>query len=299
MPEKLQSASSKDMGRMTEPELLDLLGRHYAGINAREVSPSEQGNIFKVDAAGGPYILKHHELLAGAETTHLEQICGACSEAGITPRLVASDQGNYLVRQEGSVFSLQESVQDDGGEIMPEALGRSVARLHATLCSLSIPGFKNHLQRAVTDIEALATEHGYARFLPSIKKVLHMEKSSPLCVIHGDMHRSNIIASGGKLLFIDFDSANIFLPASDVAFSAYRIFGPDAGRINEYVGQYNRHAVSSEVNMEDLWHLVIYNIVQRILLILIDARDGSGTWLWDIPNQERYLQEVAEYAHAL
>jgi len=278
----------------------EILSLHYPGIDPSNITGYKKSNIFIVEGEGKQFILKRHETLLPSNLEILQVIYSICSRNGLVPLFVKSKDQKSIVDHSGVFFSLQMKMSNRVKGLDPVLLAQRVAKLHATLQTMQVNAMENHIQKSVEGMLSLAAKYGYGGLITIIKKVNKIVEDGPNQIIHGDLHVGNIIKSNSIYYFIDVDSANKFHPISDIAFSAFRIFGFDEKKIKKYIDSYNEQSNGLAVHYQKyMWHFVVYNILQRILFIKVQNDRGNSRWLYDLDNQERYLKDVIEYCNEM
>lgn len=277
----------------------NILTSHYPDIKANTIAISNSPNIINIRQFGQQYILKIHNPLISDNLKQLEEIYYICSKNGLIPKIILSKAGKHIIK-DGDIFvSLQKKIPHEEDEIDPIILGERVAQLHSVLSSLQIHHMENHLQRTVNDILKSSIQYGYENLIPLVMSVREIANRYPAQVIHGDLHIKNIMNHNRSIYFIDLDSANSSLPMSEIAFSAFKIFGFKDLSIRKYIDCYNKSSKWIKIEYEYIWHFVVFNILQRILFIRIEDNRGNDKIMWDLSNQERYLKDVLEFSNLI
>ncbi|WP_319577725.1 phosphotransferase [uncultured Desulfobacter sp.] len=139
----------------------------------------------------------------------------------------------------------------------------------------------------------MARDFGYEFLESKIKRVQQMTSSHSSQIVHGDLHQNNIIQVEDNVLFLDFDSCTHFLPQSDLAFCAFRMYDLRKEETKAYLQAYHAEAGHRlEINHRDLTDLIIYTILQRIFFIKKEYKMGNKMWIIDLKNQESYLSNL-------
>ncbi len=266
----------------------ELLFEHYGLEPEGELTPLARDGLFFFEAKGQGLILKRHNPLTRANLGPLLKIYALASNKGLIPTVRPTRQGRLLAQDEGLIFSVQEHKKNASKR--PPELGlvsARLARLHAVLADLETEPFCNHLQRVVPDVAAAAKAWGYGRLVPFINQAQEILTQERPQVVHGDLHPGNVIFDQREVWFIDLDSAATLAAASDVAFAAFRFGGLDG--FEEFVRGYNRAGPPQPMSPRGLASLVVYQVLQRLLFILIEAAAGREEWLVDLENQKRFL----------
>ena len=271
-----------------------VINENYAGIHVLQIERNECDRVFSVISNERPLIFKFHDPLIVPNLAKLDKVYQICAEGKLTPELILNRQGRALFQANGWIVSLQIKKNRENASIEPDRFGLRVSKLHHLLKLLNFDEMANHLQRSVTNIAYLADRYGYKTMLPMLKRVEKLRLNKAHQLIHGDLHQGNVISSEGEYFFIDLDSANVFVPFSDIGFSAFRIFGFESDPIEAFMNAYNHHRAGEPVTRNLIFDFAVYNILQRILFIRSELERGNDCHLWDLSNQENYLAQVFE-----
>lgn len=255
-------------------------------------------NRSKVYLQGKWYIFKLHSPLNRKNFPCLATIYTQCAQAGLSPRMLLHSQRGFLACKNGAMASLQELIpQAQNPPPCPQVLGKALARLHQQLSQIRLgKTMKNHLQHRTGELSAILGEfREWRKFEPLIKETESFLRSQPSQVLHGDLHRANILSNGKKILFIDFDSA-FFGPAIwDIAFCAWRIYGPKKKQINTFIQVYNEENPSCQIAIQWLGPITAHALLQRIAFILLEERAGRLQWSSDLPKLIAILEQLCQH----
>jgi len=244
-------------------------------------------------------VLKYHDVLCLPNYPQLNALYGVCSGCGLAPRVLPNKDGNYLSRDKNQVFSLQEYMDcTPFSEPYLDAVSEKLALFHHHARGVNAEGVKNHLERVVTDMKASAVKYGYENLIPIQEKVEGLSSVAELQIIHGDMHRGNVIISDDNVLLIDFDSCTSSPVVSEVAFAAFRLCDGRVREMKRFVETYNKSSKGCQVALGDALYFVVYNVLQRVLFILIRNGEGDSQWMYDLENQKGYLAKGLEILNA-
>ncbi len=213
----------------------EILSLYYPEIDTCNITDYKKSNIFIVEENDKQFILKRHETLLPSNLEILQEIYSICSRNGLVPLFVKSKDQKFIVDHSGVFFSLQKKMSNRVKGLEPVLLAQRVAKLHATLQTMQVNTMENHIQKSVKGMLSLAAKYGYGDLITIIKKVNKIVEDGPNQIIHGDLHGKNVIKNNRTYYFVDIDSANYFIPISDIAFSAFRIFGFDEKKIKKYI----------------------------------------------------------------
>ena len=76
---------------------------------------------------------------------------------------------------------------------------------------------------------------------------------------------------------------------SDVAFAAFRLCQGQPDRVSIFIEDYNSAHPPVLVADGHILPFLIYNILQRLLFILVEAQAGRREWMVDLNNQKQFL----------
>ena len=239
------------------------------------------------------YLFKIHYFFNQFHIDEINSTYKLISDNNFSPLIIPNIKGLYVSFYKDFVFSLQIFVE--GKPFSSKCINlfaKRLADLHNLLNTYSNISVKNHFEKTVTDINEYASFYGYKNMLPIIDKVMTITKKKPKQLIHGDLHKDNIICYNNNIIFIDFDSMTIFSTIADVAFAGFRCFGLKKKYLYKFVDLYNQYNPPYKIEINYLWHFLVYMILQRILFIVIENDKGNKIWMTDLDNQKYYLSII-------
>lgn len=269
-----------------------ILSSRYPGMYADSVRMGDKPNVLSFTAGGRDYIFKFHDRLMASNAHPLGKIYAACSAQGLTPRFIRSADGQPIIEVGGQYASLQERVAEAGSRISPRELGNRIGVLHRHLATLPFRDMRNHFQKTVRDMPDLADRYGYGALLPVVRQAETLIHSTGSQVIHSDLHPGNLLKTGQGIVFLDFDSACWASPLIDAAFAAFKFFHDRPGKIPGFLAGYNESPARGRLKPEEIYPVMVFNILQRILFIKIERDKGNDIHMWDLSNQESYLEKA-------
>jgi len=273
----------------------ELLAGHYGLEPATALTPLPGGRIHRFQADGQDVVLKIHHPLSRPNFHNLSEIYTLCSQERLIPRIHPTRAGAPLGRTNDLVFSVQDYlIPDHPVPANPQVVAPWLARLHVILNRLDSGPLTNHFQRVAPDLLSTAEQYGYGRLRPFIEEAEEVIRLETPQVVHGDIHPSNVIIRAGRAWFIDLDSATTLVAASDVAFAAFRLCQGQPDRVSIFIKDYNSASPPVLVADGHILPFLIYNILQRLLFILVEAQAGRREWMVDLNNQKRFLSLVLE-----
>ena len=267
-----------------------IISTYYPSIRLHSIKISEKIDITTLSTSEGEYVLKKHPKYIAPNIQYLEHIIRSCSVNNLTPEHISSKTGSIFVCDSGCIYSLQKKINALKTETDPVLIGEQIASLHKVLQNIKGSMLQNHLERTTNkkhDIDYYARMYGYHEPIKHIKTI-----KKNFQIIHGDIHENNILVSSDKFFFIDFDCATFFSPITDVAFAGFRLFNNDLLKIQTYIKTYNRYSNFPDIKLKDIWHSLVYTVLQRILFIRIMSDQGYTKWVDDLQNQEEYLEKI-------
>lgn len=280
----------------TSKTVSKLLSSFYSIEGSYEIQPLERENIFLLNYDKKRLIFKFHNHTARPNIKELCDIYSVCSSNGFTPKVLSTKDGGLIGYTSEYIFSLQEFlIEEEFRQDCLEVFSKRLAGLHNLLGSLKHIKIKNHFERVVVDMSDTACTYGFKYLIPVLKEIEEIVEYTPMQLIHGDLHLKNIILQSDQLYFIDFDSANFFVPVSDVAFAAFRFTDANPTKMNWFVDLYNRYNSEFQIDQNHIWPFVVYNILQRILFIIVEYERGHKQWMVDMENQKQYLNVALKF----
>lgn len=242
-----------------------------------------------------PWVLKVQDGSRLRDPARVAAVCSAAAEAKFTPAYRADRSGQIIGERFGVFYSLQR--RTTAGPLHeafePERLGERVAALHRVLRE-RCEGPCNHIDAKVVSVAPLLQEFGLGEYAALAGGVEEDLRERPRQAVHGDLHPANIRLLGDQPLFLDFDSATASDVRLELAFSAFRTYGTDRDRLQAVLEGYAREggAFIDPGKLGEVFHLVAYTTLKRILYIRIHERAGDRRWSHDLPNQFGYLQQA-------
>jgi len=268
----------------------ELLSTFYGITGDYELYTPDSKPIILIKISGERFAFKFHNELIRPNIAKISQLYSVCSENGFTPRLTLTREGDCIGTSAGNIFSLQKYLKNDTINYNSmEVLSKRLAELHNLFVKMKDLNIDNHLSRTVCNIRESASKYEYHFLLSVVDEVEAVLENSQYQLTHGDLHSGNMILHQGDVFFIDLDSANTFVSISDVAFTAFRVFDGDPSKMEGFVEAYNAHNPPHLIERHLIRSFIIYNILQRILFILIERDGGHRQWMIDLDNQKRFL----------
>ncbi|MBF0235406.1 MAG: phosphotransferase [Desulfamplus sp.] len=278
--------------------MLKILRKHYAEYGTWEVNDLPVGNTLKVNNDKNKYLIKKHMNLIWPNRKKLETLYSDCCKADIVPPILPSDSGQLLLETPEGIFSLQKMIS--GRAPMPRdmnLLSHAIPKLHAILAASSVKKLQNHLNFTVKDIRKSAEQYGYCQYLKILEEALDIFSTEPRQIIHGDLHKGNLLIANNRVIFLDLDSAtesNIF---QDIIFLGYRINSHNKIKINQFINSFHLIPHTKSYSLKFYFPLLIYTILQRILFIFIRRDMGEDQWMNDLDNQKNFLLNANKLRH--
>ena len=286
-----QGAKALTAGRLER----ELLIEHYGLEPATALTPLVGGGVHRFQADGQDMVLKIHHSLSRPNFHSLSEVYALCSQERLIPRVHPTRAGALLGRTADLVFSVQDYLAPDHrAPAVPQVVAPWLARLHVVLSRLDSGPLANHLQRVAPDLLSTAEQYGYGRLRPFIEEAEEAIRLETSQVVHGDIHPNNVISRAGRAWFIDLDSATTLVAASDVAFAAFRLCQGQPDGVSIFVEGYNSAGPPVQVADGHILPFLVYNILQRLLFILVEAQAGRPEWMVDLDNQKRFLSLALE-----
>jgi aminoglycoside phosphotransferase (APT) family kinase protein len=178
---------------------------------------------YRLDTRAGSFVVRFNDAggaALGVDRRREALLHDSAARAGLAPRLLASDPGRrFLVTEylDGAVWR-EEDMSD------PVQLARLAGRLRLlhSLPAPQVPAFdpalllSRHLERIAVVDPAAAADLG-----PLLARALRVlaearQACRPECIVHGDVHHSNVV-QGGELYLLDFEYAAVTDPLFDLA----------------------------------------------------------------------------------
>jgi thiamine kinase len=178
---------------------------------------------YRLDTRAGSFVVRFNDAggaALGVDRRREALLHESAARAGLAPRLLASDPGGqFLITEyvDGAVWR-----EADMGD--PVQLARLAGRLRL-LHSLPVPAapafdpaqlLARHLERIAVADPAASEDLG--PLLARAHRVLAEARQArrPECIVHGDMHHSNLLEAGA-LYLVDFEYAAVTDPLFDLA----------------------------------------------------------------------------------
>ena len=272
----------------------ELLKEHYEMKGC--FSLSAQGErAFLLQMDDRRLIFKFHDPLNLQNHKTLNSLHAICVKHNIVPAIIPCKDGEFIRCINGQMFSLQEYIDYESccPERFLEDVGKRLAFFHQVICKVQAINLKNHLQRTVPHIEDAATRYGYGRYLPTLANVQELLTRHPSQIVHGDVHKANLLVHDNKVYFIDLDSACSMPVEYEVIYASYRLTGGNMQLMEKFIESYCRHNQAVTIDLKTHLCFLVYHFLLRILFILIWAERGENKWVADLENQKMYLQNAA------
>lgn len=244
-----------------------------------------------VAGPGGPWLLKVHDEHVLPWRVALGRIYAAVAAEGLCPPILPDIDGQLLGLHESTVHSLHKHIGATPQTPTPEELAEGLAAMHACLAThCGEVRISNHFTMDTAALTARGHGLGLSSMGGIMAEIDRRLATAPWCVVHGDVHPSNVLHDGKRLFFVDFDSATRLPAEAEAAFVAWRCFEDAAGR-DAFLRAYNRHAGTS-LNDRDLARWLVFHCMQRIDFILAASERGDGRWLYDLEAQTARAREA-------
>jgi aminoglycoside phosphotransferase (APT) family kinase protein len=198
-----------------------------AGVRIEPLAAGTRNRAWRVDGPRGAFVLRANASAAsdralGVDRSLELQIHAAAARAGLAPRIVAADVvAGYLVTEFVDGAPLRESdLHDDATR---SRIGLLLRELHALPKPAPVPAARPLLASVREHARAIASEFPLeaddaARAVESAHALSAAMGGAarPPAVVHGDLHRGNMV-DAGRLLLIDFEYATVADPLRDLA----------------------------------------------------------------------------------
>jgi Ser/Thr protein kinase RdoA (MazF antagonist) len=209
--------------------------------SAASISDAPSGHVtrgWRVNTGTGSFLLRRLNAYSPDSAAHTAQVHACAARAGLAPPFVANDAGEPVTDVGGTLYAL--TIYLDGGPLstdLPDKglchqLGDALGRLHQQLREVPANGLRpwrlpglDALREALQAHEppdcphpitrrVLRAKLAYAQAIPAhVRARLNCMDSQ---VIHGDIHPGNIVLTGTRPVFVDFDLARSAPPAYEV-----------------------------------------------------------------------------------
>lgn len=221
MAQKLSQARAREL--IPAAALVQVPG-HSAADRITVLEGGTVNRTFRVETSAGRFVVRLHAGEAGVlGVDHFReaQLQSAAAAAGIAPSVFYLDPaqrfmiGEYV---EGRVWTAADFA--DQGQL--RKLGGTLCRLHEVAPPIPAPfdlgailrGFSDRITRAAP-CEGALLEQLMARAQANLRSC-GSELRAP-ALFHSDLHHSNIIEAGGRLILIDWEYAAVGDPLFDLA----------------------------------------------------------------------------------
>jgi Ser/Thr protein kinase RdoA (MazF antagonist) len=242
--------------------------------------------LWPVALGGRAHLLKLHDPWVHGRLAALNAIHRAALDNSLTPPQAEDVDGCLLGLHQGLAYSLHVRLElESAGLPAPEGLASALAALHNALrgCCPG-PALENHFRRDTVLLAARAAQAGFPgalRALEPLGPVLQGRSCQP---VHGDMHPGNVLVSGGRVYFVDFDSAAALPVQAEAAFAAETFYGLDSLEAGLFLAAFS--AVSGVgITPDEACRWLVFHAVQRVCFILECAEQGDDRWLADYESQ--------------
>lgn len=209
----------------------NILRHWFAGEKSTvtEIKKGISSNACHVNAGNKEYILRR---VAGQEQAEREAlICSLLSDAGVSPRLINTMDGQSCILDGEYWFNLQEyyhgKVPDMKDRIAICAVAEAVGITHKTLRDASVRVTGTDRFNTVEMLEKAKEEScSFSVFFPETvscfaEMVQYAKKAEAVLqtelAIHGDLGAWNLLWDGERMLLIDFGESRMGDPCFDLA----------------------------------------------------------------------------------
>jgi Ser/Thr protein kinase RdoA (MazF antagonist) len=194
---------------------------------------------WRIDTETGSFLLRRHPADTVAENAATTaEVHALAAQAGLAPTLVANDTGGLITGSGGRLFTLSAYLESStSGRGVPgltlcHRLGHALGRLHQQLRHASAGGLHHWRLPGTAALRAALHAHDRSGCRhPATRRVLQVKlaraQAIPVTVrtrlndldrqvIHGDVHPANILLTGTRPVFVDFDLARFAPPAYEL-----------------------------------------------------------------------------------
>lgn len=272
-------------------QITDILRNFY---NIRIISNEKRvnNNIYSFSYKSENYLFKWHNHKTLNNVDKINKVYKEVNKNKLIPYMMETVSGNLLETNKNNIFSIQkELIGDSPNPYDISILALYLAKLHSCMNKINTGKITNHFEEKIGNIEKKIQEYGYNDVLNIIIDTEEYIKNNKKQIVHGDLHKSNLLISNEKIYFLDFDTAHHSLVETDVAMISYRVCGTDKSLIVKFIDKYNRYS-KKRLKFDTVIKFLVRLILQRILFIQICINNGINDWIWDLNNQKKYLKDA-------
>ncbi|MCP4219516.1 MAG: phosphotransferase [bacterium] len=272
-------------------KIAGILEEHYSfPINSSAIK-AVSSFVFQVGKEENVFLLKIHDKETIHNESYLKRIYRFLDGKSIMPEMISTVGGDLIGSHNGELFSLSRRVENSGRpDTCLTAVAVKLAGLHGQLRKMGHLPIINHIDFVVNRDNAvrLLQKNGMGEFSYIVETLDRQMAGKNPQVIHNDLHAENIIP-GPDIFFIDFNSASYKNVAFDVGNCAFRLAAGDEAGMKDFVAAYNDCLEGDRVEFSDIWTVVAFHSLQRVLFILEEQERGNHRWLGDLEKQRGFL----------
>lgn len=250
--------------------------------------------LYLIHAQKQKLFLKFHDPRTFQASNILERVFQVIGDKHLGAQYILSKSGKLINISQNLAFSIFHYIPGFSAtkeqDIIP-----SLVSLHQTLGSINGHTLKNHFNREIGKLSQHLIEFNLAHYHPIISSVEQIAQSYPKQIIHGDLHKGNIIVNQTDVRFIDFNAAKYWLPYSDVSFCAFRHCDNDYNFYIQFIMKYSALSGKEPIEIGTACALTIYEILERIVFILLKSKQGDTYWEIDLDNQYKLLEQAENF----
>jgi|GEM_PF-7075389 len=269
------------------------LCRRFPLVSTVEPQPlNDPATVFKVRAATGDAVLKHHWFVSSDRYETLAKLTERLSDRELIPQSICAEQGEYLIQQDSRYYSLSLYIDDTicSASWNIGQLAKDIARMHLEMNNLALPQVKSPMTVPMDQLRLELQKYNRVSLLKIIDEIEQHRIPLPQQVIHNDLHPANCIQTEENTYILDLDSHATGYRLVDALFAVLRFTEANSLGEREFLSTYANEACLTNDETAIGPRLLTKSLIEKLMFIFREAEKGNNSYLSDTPLYEALIE---------